>query len=107
MFILLNFLARHVADSGTPSSDSIPKATASTRTTSQPPISTGGGVPPPAQTQDAVNPSCQKWHVVVEGDGCWAITHTAGIALENFYKWNPGVEECANLYPDYAVCVGV
>jgi hypothetical protein len=79
MFILLTLLARHVAISATPSSDTIPTATASTPTTSQPPTTTGGGVPPPTQTQDGANPSCQKWYVVVKGDGCWAIANTAGI----------------------------
>jgi LysM repeat protein len=107
MFILLTLLVRHVASSATPSSDTIPTATASTPTTSQRPTTTGGGVPAPTQTQEGANPSCQKWYVVVRGDGCWAIANTAGIALEDFYKWNPGVGECANLYPDYAVCVGI
>ncbi|KAF2130127.1 carbohydrate-binding module family 50 protein [Dothidotthia symphoricarpi CBS 119687] len=77
-----------------------------TPTTSQPPTNTGG-TPPPAETQPGAISSCKKWYVVVSGDGCWGIANAAGISLEDFYKWNPGVGECSALWPDYAVCIGI
>ncbi|KAH7073207.1 LysM domain-containing protein [Paraphoma chrysanthemicola] len=67
---------------------------------------TSTGFPaPPAQTQDGIAKNCTKYYVVVGGDGCWAIANANGISLDQFYAWNPAIGECANLWPDYAVCV--
>ncbi|PVI08691.1 carbohydrate-binding module family 50 protein [Periconia macrospinosa] len=74
---------------------------------STPKPTSSGSVPPPAETQAGVISSCKKWYVVAEGDGCWGIANEAGIELSDFYKWNPGVKECAELWPSYAVCIGV
>ncbi|VBB81114.1 Putative protein of unknown function [Podospora comata] len=110
------------AGTGTPSPATISKASISTPTKpptstqrpttapssiTKPPASTAAPKPP-APTQSGANPSCKKWHVVVGGDGGWAISNQYGIALEDFYKWNPGVgSDCGALWKDYAVCVGV
>ncbi|OAL43793.1 hypothetical protein IQ07DRAFT_523494 [Pyrenochaeta sp. DS3sAY3a] len=95
------------ATSPSPSGGTTPTPTTPTPSSSIKPSSTNGGVPPPAQTQPGVNPSCKKWYVVVAGDGCWGIANSNGITLDDFYKWNPYNADCANLWPDYAVCIGV
>jgi hypothetical protein len=33
--------------------------------------------------------NCNRFHLVEEGDGCWAIANDAGIALDDLYAWNP------------------
>lgn len=65
-------------------------------------------VAPPAETQPETSTDCTKWHVVADGDGCWAIANTYGITLDLFYELNPGVgTDCSALWLGYAVCVGV
>ncbi|KAG8161313.1 hypothetical protein KVR01_009577 [Diaporthe batatas] len=54
-------------------------------TTSQAPTTTA--VSPPGPTQEGQPANCNKWHVVRDGDGCWAISNQYGITLETFYKW--------------------
>ncbi|KAK2038552.1 LysM domain-containing protein [Colletotrichum somersetense] len=75
------------------------------------PASSGGSDPvnPPGPTQEGITTSCKKYHLVVSGDGCWAIQQKYGIAdYATFVKWNPALgSDCQNLWPDYAVCVGV
>ncbi|OCK81426.1 carbohydrate-binding module family 50 protein [Lepidopterella palustris CBS 459.81] len=59
--------------------------------------------------------NCAKTYTVVSGDICWKIVGIYGIALNDFYKWNPGVNnpavtpghECDNLWPGCKYCVGV
>ncbi|KAI1860784.1 uncharacterized protein JN550_011246 [Neoarthrinium moseri] len=81
---------------------------ASSPTTSAMPTSTSGGVSPPGPTQDGASSSCKQWHTVVDGDGCWAIANDNGIALDDFYSWNPSIgSNCENLWLGYSVCVGV
>ncbi|KAL1869674.1 hypothetical protein Daus18300_005529 [Diaporthe australafricana] len=60
--------------------------------------------PTPYQTGMASN--CDKFYDVGSGDGCWGISSSYGIALSDFYGWNPGVSSCSALYPGYYVCVG-
>ncbi|TLD08606.1 uncharacterized protein PgNI_07373 [Pyricularia grisea] len=73
-----------------------------TSTTALPSPTTGPS--PPAETQPGAIESCKTWYVVVPGDGCWAISNQYGIALDDFYKWNPAVgSDCGKLWPDYAV----
>ncbi|TLD21139.1 hypothetical protein PspLS_09235 [Pyricularia sp. CBS 133598] len=73
-----------------------------TSTTALPSPTTGPA--PPAETQPGAIESCKKWYVVMPGDGCWAISNQYGIALDEFYKWNPAVgSDCGKLWPDYAV----
>ncbi|KAK6214674.1 hypothetical protein LQW54_004182 [Pestalotiopsis sp. IQ-011] len=62
----------------------------------------------PSPTQANVVTSCNAWHYVVSGDGCWAISQTYDIELSDFYEWNPDVgSDCASLWLDYYVCVGI
>jgi len=70
------------------------------------PTSTAPAMPSP--TQLGLIETCQQFHLVQSGDGCWAIANQYGILLEDFYSWNPGVgSDCAFLWLDYYVCVGV
>ncbi|CAK7209747.1 hypothetical protein SCUCBS95973_000545 [Sporothrix curviconia] len=70
-------------------------------------------VPPPAKpspTQDGLDASCNNYYKVVKGDTCQKIVdaHKGPLTLDNFYKWNPAIgTDCASLYLDYYVCIGV
>lgn len=83
-------------------------AAPSTSTTTSLPVSTTSTAAPPAQTQPGVIDSCKKFHTVVSGDYCFALTQEYGISLDQFYEWNPTVgTDCRNLWLGYDVCVGV
>ncbi|KAL2821497.1 hypothetical protein BJX63DRAFT_417905 [Aspergillus granulosus] len=63
---------------------------------------------PPTETQPGAPFDCVKWHTVESGDGCQFISNEYGISLDDFYKWNPGVDSgCSALWLGYAVCVAV
>ncbi|KAK0710665.1 hypothetical protein B0H67DRAFT_601626 [Lasiosphaeris hirsuta] len=50
---------------------------------------------------------CNKFHFVVSGDLCPTIASTYGVALADFYSWNPDVgANCNNLWLQEYVCVG-
>ncbi|KAI1380748.1 hypothetical protein F4677DRAFT_441082 [Hypoxylon crocopeplum] len=88
----------------------VPSTTASatpTSTSSSPPISTSPVAPGPTQPGTVEN--CNAWHVVGDGDSCWAITEEYQITLDQFYAWNPAIQDdCnTNFWLDYAYCVGV
>lgn len=52
--------------------------------------------------------NCNRFHLVVSGDGCYDIAATYGVDLDDFYAWNPAVDSsCTGLWLDYFVCVGV
>ncbi|RYP36756.1 hypothetical protein DL768_010914 [Monosporascus sp. mg162] len=80
-----------------------------TTTTTSPPSSTvGTGIVTPTPTQDGMVKGCTSFYYVVAGDGCWAIANDHGIALDDFYKWNPAVgDDCSGLWPSVYVCVAV
>lgn len=64
----------------------------------------------PSPIQDGMVEGCKNFYLVKPGDGCWAIANDNGIELGDFYVWNPAVSnggECAALWPDVYVCVGV
>ncbi|CAK7205840.1 hypothetical protein SEUCBS139899_008619 [Sporothrix eucalyptigena] len=64
----------------------------------------------PSPVQDGIDPSCNSFYKVVKGDTCQKIVdaHKSTLTLANFYKWNPAVgTDCASLYLDYYVCIGV
>ncbi|KAL7621054.1 hypothetical protein AAE478_008366 [Parahypoxylon ruwenzoriense] len=93
------------SDSGSSTPAPTPPTETAPSTTS---TSTTSGAEPPAPTQPGAITTCKVWHTVVSGDGCWAIAEEAGISLDDFYKWNPGVgSDCSALWLGYAVCVGV
>lgn len=51
---------------------------------------------------------CYSYHLVASGDTCGAITSDAGIALTDFYSWNPAVgTDCANLDIGDYVCIKI
>ncbi|KAK4164085.1 hypothetical protein QBC43DRAFT_211865 [Cladorrhinum sp. PSN259] len=90
-----------------PTSSAGPSGTSSTRTTAASSATTTASGPP-APTQTGIVSSCNKYYVTKAGDGCWAIANQFGITVDQFYAWNPAVgADCANLWVDYAYCVGV
>lgn len=80
--------------------------TTTTKTTTT--TTSGNGVATPTPTQSGMVSNCKKFYLVVSGDGCYDIAAAAGIALSDFYAWNPAVgDTCAGLWPNYYVCVGI
>jgi hypothetical protein len=74
--------------------------TTTTTTTSAP-----GGTPTP--TQAGMTAGCQSFYLVKSGDGCYDIATSHGIALDQFYAYNPAVgNDCSGLWPNYYVRVG-
>ncbi|KAI1194415.1 carbohydrate-binding module family 50 protein [Nemania serpens] len=66
----------------------------------------GISTPTPAQTGIATN--CNRFYLVQPGDACDTIVAKYGIALNNFYAWNPAVgSSCTTLIPGDYVCIGV
>lgn len=62
----------------------------------------------PSPVQTGMASDCDAFYYVTSGDGCAAIASKEDIATASFYAWNPAVgTDCADLYLDYYVCVGV
>ncbi|CAG8067732.1 unnamed protein product [Penicillium nalgiovense] len=62
----------------------------------------------PSPTLPGTSSKCNKFHYIVQGDGCPAIATKYGISLDDFYLWNPGVgSDCRTLKTDFYICVGV
>jgi hypothetical protein len=79
-----------------------------TKTTSSFTTTVGAGVTTPTPTQTGMVSTCDKFYYVISDDGCWAIANDNGIALDDFYSWNPAVgSDCSGLQSDVYVCVGV
>jgi LysM repeat protein len=52
--------------------------------------------------------NCNKFYMVVSGDGCSGVATSNGISLANFISWNPDLKsDCSGLFPGYYVCVGI
>ncbi|KAH7120729.1 hypothetical protein EDB81DRAFT_914530 [Dactylonectria macrodidyma] len=69
---------------------------------------TGNGITTPTPIQTGMVTDCDKFHLVVSGDGCYDIAAAAGISLNDFYDWNPAVgTSCATLFLGYYVCIGI
>ncbi|KAK8145099.1 hypothetical protein G3M48_004923 [Beauveria asiatica] len=60
--------------------------------------------PHPTPTQPGAICKCKKWHLVKDGDNCWALSQKYNISEDDIRKWNPGTE--CNLWAKYNVCVG-
>ncbi|OHF04584.1 LysM domain-containing protein [Colletotrichum orchidophilum] len=77
--------------------------------TTTPPIATTAKPTPPAPTHTGQPANCNKWDVVVSGDGCASMASDNGITLDQFYNWNPAVSrDCVtNFWLGQAYCVGV
>ncbi|KAK2764377.1 hypothetical protein FQN54_009071 [Arachnomyces sp. PD_36] len=88
----------------TPTGDpttTVPSTTGSTTT-----VPTGS--PTPSPVQEGIAEDCGEYYFVEKDDGCQDIADEYEISLDDFYKWNPAVEDdCSKLFPDYYVCVGV
>ncbi|KAH8432867.1 uncharacterized protein LDX57_010497 [Aspergillus melleus] len=68
----------------------------------------GNGVATPTPIQPGMTTSCKKFYQVVSGDECGKIASKAGITLQDFLKWNPGVGGgCESLWLGYYVCIAV
>ncbi|KAJ5658523.1 uncharacterized protein N7484_002172 [Penicillium longicatenatum] len=79
-----------------------------TATTTSSSATTGDGVTTPTPYQTGMVSDCDLFHLVVSGDGCYDIAAAAGIALDDFYTWNPAVgTSCAYLYLGDYVCIGI
>ncbi|KAL4993233.1 hypothetical protein BDV10DRAFT_190164 [Aspergillus recurvatus] len=77
-------------------------------TTTAPPTSTTSTTSAPSPTMDGTASNCNKYHYVVEGDGCADLSTQYGISLDDFYTWNPGVGSgCQSLKTEFYVCVGI
>jgi len=51
---------------------------------------------------------CERFYKVESGDGCYNIAQEAGIALADFYTWNPAVNtDCSGLQANVYICVGL
>ncbi|GAW17906.1 hypothetical protein ANO14919_073750 [Xylariales sp. No.14919] len=86
----------------------VPSGTVSpTPTSTTSPTSTNPG--PPGPTFSGSPDNCNKWHVIIEGDGCDTIPQMYGITLAQFLEWNPAVsDDClTNFWLGNAYCVGV
>ncbi|KAK3935764.1 hypothetical protein QBC46DRAFT_42828 [Diplogelasinospora grovesii] len=61
--------------------------------------------PTPFQTGMATN--CRRFYDVHAGDGCLNLASEAGVALTDFYAWNPAVKtDCSGLQASVFVCIG-
>ncbi len=51
---------------------------------------------------------CERFYLVEANDGCYDIATDAGIALDDFYTWNPAVKnDCSLLLSGFYVCIGL
>jgi LysM repeat protein len=77
-------------------------------TTTTAPTSTATVFPTPTPIQDGMVANCGKFYFVQPGDGCWDLAAEEGIALGDFYAWNPAVkDDCSGLQAEVYVCVGL
>jgi hypothetical protein len=91
-----------------------PTTTSSPPSSTTPPTTTTSspnGITTPTPIQPGMTSNCNQFYYVVESDSCWAISNKYGISLNDFYSWNPYVNqssiECGNLWPNYYVCVQI
>ncbi|KAH8655300.1 hypothetical protein BX600DRAFT_525233 [Xylariales sp. PMI_506] len=61
----------------------------------------------PSPVQPGIASNCDDYYFVQPNDGCYAISVTYGISLDNFYAWNPAVGACTDLEAKTWVCIGV
>lgn len=91
-------------DTSSSTTTTVPTTTPATTTTTTSSSETSPTITPMPDIVD----NCTKYHVVVDGDGCYDIAIAYDISLSDFYAWNPDVgTDCASLWLGYGVCVGV
>lgn len=71
-------------------STAAPSTSASVTATASSTVS-GSALPAPAPTQPGTAANCEEWYIAVSGDTCESIADRYGIALDQFYAWNPYV----------------
>lgn len=50
---------------------------------------------------------CIRFYKVEPDDDCYDIAQDAGVALTDFYSWNPAVkDDCSGLQANEYVCIG-
>ncbi|KAJ6094779.1 hypothetical protein N7467_002292 [Penicillium canescens] len=71
-------------------------------------ITSGDPVPAtPTPTQTGMATGCIRFYDVNSGDSCYNIASDAGVALTDFYSWNPALGTgCAGLQSSTFVCIG-
>ncbi|OAA63388.1 peptidoglycan-binding protein [Niveomyces insectorum RCEF 264] len=95
--------SRPPGNSTSPTSSVPPTRTTSTKTSTRP-----GGSNTPVPVQSGMVQGCKRFYFVEPNDGCWAISNSAKIDLNDFYKWNPAVRtDCTLLQAGYYVCIGL
>ncbi|TDZ67286.1 LysM domain-containing protein [Colletotrichum trifolii] len=86
----------------------VPVTTTTTSAASTPTSNPGNGVATPTPIQDGLTKNCNKFYFVKSGDGCANIASNNGVALADFYSWNPAVgSTCGGLWANVYVCVGI
>lgn len=97
-----------VATSSAPAITSSSAITAPDSTITSPTATQTLDIPTPEPTQAGMVANCESFALVSSTDTCSSLASEADISLDDFYAWNPAVgDTCANLIPDYWVCVGV
>lgn len=94
----------------TTTSSTLSTSTVSTtkRTTTITKTTTTSGAAVPSPTQSGLASNCNDFYLVVSGDGCYNLATSASISLDDFYSWNPAVEDdCSGLQAGYYVCIGI
>ncbi|KAG2420067.1 hypothetical protein HFD88_004865 [Aspergillus terreus] len=93
-----------LSDPVLPSPTNIPSSCYPTVTT----IIPDGWVDPPGPTESGVPDTCNKWHLLKNGDTCTAIAAQYKMTLRQFYAYNPSINaQCSNTRAAFAVCVRV
>ncbi|RWA06976.1 hypothetical protein EKO27_g8135 [Xylaria grammica] len=82
--------------------------TSVTRTTPSMTSSSGTSTTTLTPTQSGMASNCNSFYLVAADDSCYDIATSHGTTPDQFYDWNPAVgSDCAGLWPDYYVCVGI
>lgn len=61
-----------------------------------------------AFTQTSITGDCIGFYKVQTNNDCYGIAQEAGVALDDFYSWNPAAKsDCSGLQSGEFVCIGV
>ncbi|KAK6513085.1 hypothetical protein TWF506_009249 [Arthrobotrys conoides] len=86
----------------------IQQTTTKTTTTAKP-TTTGNGISTPSPIQTGMIKSCNKFHLVAEGQSCPNIVSKyPGTSIDLLFKWNPAIgKTCTSMWAKTYLCVGV
>ncbi|KAK4443888.1 hypothetical protein QBC34DRAFT_310143 [Podospora aff. communis PSN243] len=99
-----------VPSSITPSSAASSVASSIVPSSVASPTSSAPAITTPTPIQAGMVAGCRRFYMAQTGDGCWAISDSAGITLSDFYDWNPALNlsgECSGLWLNYYYCIGI